>query len=73
MELEGVLPSEKKVSQRKTDITCFHSYVEAEKLNRRPGERERKKVVTNREANHKRLLNTENREWKSGSRGAGKM
>ena len=33
MELEGIMLSE--VSQRKTDI-CFHSYVDLEKLNRRP-------------------------------------
>ena len=34
MELEGIMLSE--ISQRKTDIICFHSYVELEKLNRRP-------------------------------------
>ena len=34
MELEGIMPSE--ISQRKTDIICFHSYVELEKHNRRP-------------------------------------
>ena len=30
MELEGIMLSE--ISQRKTDIICFHSYVELEKL-----------------------------------------
>ena len=39
---------------------CFHSYVEPEKLNGRPWGRGRGKIVTEREANHKRLLNTEN-------------
>ena len=34
IELEGIMLSE--ISQRKTDILCFHSYVEPEKLNRRP-------------------------------------
>ena len=34
MELEGIMLSE--TSQRKTDIICFHSNVEFEKLNRRP-------------------------------------
>ena len=34
MELEGIMLSE--ISQRKTDIICFHSYVEFKKLNRRP-------------------------------------
>ena len=33
MELEGIMLSE--ISQRKTDIICFHS-CEFEKLNRRP-------------------------------------
>ena len=40
---------------------CFHSYVEPEKLNGRPWGRGRGKIVTEREANHKRLLNTENK------------
>ena len=35
MELEGITLSE--ISQRRTDIICFHSYVEFEKLNRRGG------------------------------------
>ena len=34
MELEGIVLSE--MSQRKTDIICFHSYVDLEKLNRSP-------------------------------------
>ena len=34
MELEGNMQSE--ISQSKTDVICFHSYVEFEKLNRRP-------------------------------------
>ena len=34
MELEGIVLRE--VSQRKTDTICFHSYVDLEKLNRRP-------------------------------------
>ena len=33
-ELEGTMLSE--ISQRKTDTICFHSYVDLEKLNRRP-------------------------------------
>ena len=41
MELEGIMLSE--ISQRKTDIICFHSYVELEKLNRRPWGRGRGK------------------------------
>ena len=48
--------------QRKTDTICFHSYVEAEKLNRRPWGRGRKeKKQRGREQNHKRLLKTENK------------
>ena len=34
MELEGSILSE--ISLRRTDILCFHSYVDCEKLNRRP-------------------------------------
>ena len=34
MELEGIMLSE--ISQRNTDIICFYSYLELEKLNRRP-------------------------------------
>ena len=34
MELDGIMLSE--ISQRKTDTICFHSYVDLEKLNRRP-------------------------------------
>ena len=62
MELEGITLSE--ISQRRTDIICFHSYVEFEKLNRRPWGRGRGKngyKRRGREANHKRLLNTENK------------
>ena len=53
----------KKVRQRKTDIIFFHSHVDPEKLNRRPWGRGRgkKKLQRGREANHKRLLNTENK------------
>ena len=49
MELEGIMLSE--ISrQRKTDTICFHSFVDAEKLNRRPWGRGRgKKEVTERE------------------------
>ena len=46
MELEGIMLSE--VSQRRKD-TCFHSYVDLEKLNRRPLGRGRGKKVTERE------------------------
>ena len=34
LELEGIMLSE--ISQSETDILYFHSYVELEKLNRRP-------------------------------------
>ena len=34
LELEGIILSE--VRQRKTDTICFHSYVDLERLNRRP-------------------------------------
>ena len=37
------------ISQRKTDIICFHSYVDLEKLNRDHGGREGEKIVTNTE------------------------
>ena len=46
MELEGIMLSE--ISQRKTDI-CFHSYVDLEKLNRRPWGKRGGEKVTNRE------------------------
>ena len=62
MELKGIMLSE--ISQRKTDTICFHSYVDPEKLNRRPGGRRRggtQKLHRGKEANHKRLLNTENK------------
>ena len=54
----------KEVSQRRTDIICFHSYVDLEKLNRRPwakGRGEKSYKQRGREANHQRLLNTENK------------
>ena len=54
------MPSE--ISQRKIDIICSHSYVEVEKLNRRPRGKGKKKdteLQTKRKANHKRLLNAE--------------
>ena len=49
MEVEGIMLSE--ISQRKTDTICFHSYVNLEKLNRRPGggEREEKKLQRGRQ------------------------
>ena len=44
MELENVILSE--ISRtRKTDTICFHSYVDPEKLSRRPWGRGRKKMV----------------------------
>ena len=47
MELEGIMLSE--ISQR-TDIICFRSYVDLEKLNRRPWRKGReKKTLTDRE------------------------
>ena len=73
MELAGITLSE--ISQSKTDI-CFHSYVELEKRNRRPWERGRgkKKLHRGEEANHKRLLRTENNlrvdgRWERGENG----
>ena len=47
MELEGIMLSE--ISQSEKDIVCFHSYVELEKLNRRPWGKGRGKIVSNRE------------------------
>ena len=48
MELEGIMLSE--ISQAEKGTECFHSYVDPEKLNRRPWGRERrKKKVTERE------------------------
>ena len=53
------------IRQRRTDIICFHSYVDLEKLNRRPWGKGRGKFFSykqrGREANHKRHLNTENK------------
>ena len=62
MELEGIMLSE--ISQAEKGTECFHSYVELEKLNRRPWGKGRGKNSfrqTGREANPKRLLNTENK------------
>ena len=58
MELKGIMLSE--ISQRKTCIICFHSYVELERnLTEGHGGREGEKwFQTEREANPKRLLNT---------------
>ena len=48
MELEGIVLSE--ISQSEKDTVCFNSYVDLEKLNRRPWGRGRgKKKVTERE------------------------
>ena len=41
MELEGIMLSE--ISQSEKDSVCYHSYVELERLNRRPWEKERGK------------------------------
>ena len=41
MELESVMVSE--ISHTEKDTMCFHSYVDPEKLNRRPWWRKRKK------------------------------
>ena len=63
----------KSVIQRKTDTICFHSYVDPEKLNRRPWGRERgEKLQRGKKANHKRLLNTENKLGVDGGRERGK-
>ena len=53
----------KKVIQRKTDTIYFHSYVDPETVNRRPwwGRWGKIKLQRGKEANHKRLLNTENK------------
>ena len=45
-ELEGIMLSD--ISQRKTDIIYFHSYVEFEKLNRKTWGKGRGKIVSNR-------------------------
>ena len=47
MELEGIMLSD--ISQRKTGIICFHSYVDLEKLNRRPWGKGREKIYSYRE------------------------
>ena len=47
MGLEGTMLSE--ISQSEKDIISFHSYVELEKLNKRPWGKGREKIVTNRE------------------------
>ena len=59
-------------SQRKTDIVCFHAYVEFEKLNRRPWGKRRGKIVSEIEANNKKLLNTEKKLRVVGGQGRGK-
>ena len=62
MELESVMLSE--ISQSEKDrYHMLHSYVDLEKLNRRPWERgsgKQKKLQRGREANPKRPLRTEN-------------
>ena len=76
MELEGSMLSEISQSE-KTDIICFHSHVELEKLNRRPWWKGRGKnsyKQRRRKANHKRFLDTENklrvdRRWGRGENG----
>ena len=47
IELQSVMLSE--ISHTEKDTIGFHSYVDPEKLNRRPWGRERKKKVTERE------------------------
>ena len=42
MELEGIMLSE--ISQAEKGTECFHSYVELEKLHRRPWRKERVKI-----------------------------
>ena len=66
----------KQVSQRKTEIKCFHSYVDLEKLNKtmREGKRKNSYKQRGREASHKRILNTENKlrvngGWETGENG----
>ena len=54
MELESIMRSEKSVmlseiSHTKTDTICFHSYVDPEKLTRRPWGRGREKERLERE------------------------
>ena len=73
MELEGIMLSG--ISQSKTDTICFHSYVELEKLNRRPWRQARRKnsyKQRGKEANHNRLSNTENKLRVDGGRGWGR-
>ena len=60
MELDCIMLSE--ISQSEKDISCFHSYVDLEKFNRRPwGRGKGKKLQRGREANYKRLLDTKNK------------
>ena len=47
VELEGIMLSE--ISQRKTRIICFHSYLDIEKLSRRPRGKGREKKNSYRE------------------------
>ena len=74
MELECVMLSE--ISHTEKDAICFHSSVDPETLNRRPWGRGRGKKVRAGEANHKRLLKTENKlradgGWEEGRVGDG--
>ena len=64
----------KLVRQRNTDTIYFHSYVDLKKLNRKPWRKGRgkKKLQRGREANLKRLLNTENKLRVNGGWGRGK-
>ena len=67
MELEGIMLSE--ISQRKADIICFHSYVELEKLNRRPWGKGRGKNSYKQRG--REALNTENKLRVGGGWGTG--
>ena len=72
MDLEGIMLSE--ISQAEKDTIGFHSFVELEKLNRRPWGRgrEKRKLQRGREANHKSLTDTENKLRVDGEEGEGK-
>ena len=75
MELEGIMLSE--ISQSEKDrYHMFHSYVDLEKLKRSPWGKGRGKnsyKQRGREANHKRLLNAENKLKGDGGGGEGKV
>ena len=65
MELESIILSE--ISQsRKTDIICFHSYVELEKLTRRPWGKAGGKIDINRERGRQTTRNLKYREQTEG-------